>query len=91
MNHPQKKKNFFRSPDSRLSGTFLTYAQPNSSVRGVADLRGCCFDPQLGQYSVRELMIVIATGFIPLSPLSVVSFFFFFWGGGGKQPVAWTE
>ena len=31
------------------------------------------FDPRLGQYSFRGLMIVIATGFIPLSPLSVVS------------------
>ena len=40
-------------------------------------------DPQLGQYSFRGLMIVIVTGFIPLSPLSVVS--------TGKQPVAWKE
>ena len=29
--------------------------------------------PQLGQYSLRGLMIVIATGFIPLSPMSVFS------------------
>ena len=28
----------------------------------------CWFDPQLGQYSFRGLMIVIATGSIPLSP-----------------------
>ena len=33
---------------------------------------GRWFDPRLGQYSFRGLMIVIATGFIPLSPLSVV-------------------
>ena len=49
-------------------------AEPHSSVGSVADLRagGCWFDPWLGQYSVRGLMIVITTGFIPLSPLSVV-------------------
>ena len=29
--------------------------------------------PRLGQYSFRGLMIVLATGFIPLSLLSVVS------------------
>ena len=47
----------------------------HSSVGSVADLRtgGRWFDLQLGQYSFRGLMIVIATGFIPLSPLSVVS------------------
>ena len=33
---------------------------------------GRWFDLRLGQYSFRGLMIVIATGFIPLSPLSVV-------------------
>ena len=33
---------------------------------------GRLFDPWLGQYSFLGLMIVIATGFIPLSPLSVV-------------------
>ena len=49
-------------------------AKPNSSVGRVADLRtgGRGFDPQLGQYSFRGLMIVIATGFIPRSPLSIV-------------------
>ena len=31
------------------------------------------FDPQLGQYSFRGLTIVIATIFIPLAPLSIVS------------------
>ena len=34
---------------------------------------GRWFDPRLGQYSFRGFMIVIVTGFIPLSPLSVVS------------------
>ena len=33
---------------------------------------GRWFNPRLGQYSFQGLMIVIATGFIPLSPLSVV-------------------
>ena len=48
---------------------------PHSSVGSVADLRTgvCWFDAWLGQYSFRGLMIVIATGFIPLSPLSVAS------------------
>ena len=48
---------------------------PISSVGSVADLRtgGPWVDPRLGQYSFPGLMIVIATGFIPLSPLSVVS------------------
>ena len=47
----------------------------HSSVGSVADLRrgGCWFDPWLSQYSFQGLMIVIVTGFIPLSPLSVVS------------------
>ena len=46
-------------------------AEPHSSVGSVADVRtgGHRFDPRLGQYSFRGLMIVIATGFIPLSPL----------------------
>ena len=34
---------------------------------------GTWFDRQLGQYFFRGLMIVNATGFIPLSSLSVVS------------------
>ena len=51
-------------------------AEPHSSVDSVADLRtgGCCFDPGLDQYSFQGLMIiVIATGLIPLSLLSIVS------------------
>ena len=49
-------------------------AEPHSSVGRVADLRtgDRWFDPQLGQYSFRGMMIVIATGVIPLSPLFVV-------------------
>ena len=46
-----------------------------SSVDSVVDLRtgGRWFDTWLGQYSFQGLMIVIVTGFIPFSPLSVVS------------------
>ena len=49
------------------------FAEPHSSAGSVADLRtgGHQFDPRLGKYSFTGLMIVIATGFIPLSPLSV--------------------
>ena len=52
-----------------------TTAEPTSSVGSVSDLRtgGRWFDPRLGQYSFRELMIVIATKFIPVSPLPVGS------------------
>ena len=59
-------------------------AKPHSSVSSIADLKtgGCWFDPRLGQYSMQGFMIVIATGFIPLSLLSVVL---------GKQSVAWKE
>ena len=49
-------------------------AEPHSSVGSSADLRtGRWFDPRLGQYSFRALMTVIATGFISLSSLPVVS------------------
>ena len=50
-------------------------AEHHSSIGKEADLRagGRGFDPRFSQYSFRDLMIVIATGFIPLSPLSVVS------------------
>ena len=53
----------------------MKFAEPNSSVGSVADLRtgGCWFDLWLGQYSFRGLMIVIVTGFIPLSRQSVIS------------------
>ena len=39
----------------------------------VLRLGGYWLDPHLGQYSFRGLMIMIATGFVPLSPLSIVS------------------
>ena len=57
---------------------YSLYAEPHCSVGSVADLRtgGRWFDPRLGQYSIRGLRIVIATGFIPLSPMSVVSTMF---------------
>ena len=65
-------------------------AEPHRSVCSVPDLRtrGRWFDPRLGQYSFRGLMIVIATGFIPLSPLSCVYMDNDYMG---KQPVAWKE
>ena len=68
-----------------LISVFL--AELQSSVGSVADLRtgGRWFYPRLGQYSFQGLMIIIATGFIPLPLLSVVSTMFFL----GKQPVAW--
>ena len=48
---------------------------PMGSVASVVDLKtgGRWFDPRLGQYSFRGLMIAIATEFIPPTPLSVVS------------------
>ena len=54
----------------------MDIAEPHCSV-GIAlqtNLRtgGRWFDPQLGQYSFQGLMMVTATGFIPLSQLSVV-------------------
>ena len=46
-------------------------AELHSSV-GSVQTGDCWFDPRLGQFSFRRLMIVTATGFIPPSPLSVV-------------------
>ena len=53
----------------------MTQAELYCLVGRVRDLRteGCSFDPWLGQYSFGGLMIVSATEFIPLSPLSIVS------------------
>ena len=53
-----------------VTGFITPWAEPYS----IVDLRtgGLWFDSRLGQYSFHGLMIVIATGFIPLSPLSVV-------------------
>ena len=52
-----------------------SFAEPHGSVASDPDLRtgGRWFDSRLGQHSFHGLMIVIATGFIPLSPLSVLS------------------
>ena len=49
-------------------------AKPHNSVDSVADLRtgGRWFNSQLSQYSFHGLMTVNETGFISLSPLSVV-------------------
>ena len=76
--------------DMIVSCNFLLFsAAPHSSVGSVADLRtgGGWFDPRLSQYSFRGLTISIATGFITLSPLSIVSNN----GYVGKQPVAWKQ
>ena len=75
---------FVRKNKPRATSAIL--AEPLSSVGRVADLRtgGGWSDPRFGQYFFRGLMIVIATGFIFLSPLSIVSTM-------GKQPVAWKE
>ena len=55
--------------------SYHSIAESHSSVGSVADsgAGGRWFDPQLGQYSFQRLMIVIATGVILLSPLSIVS------------------
>ena len=60
-------------PRSRSSS--LLPAEPYSTVSSAQDLRteGRWLDPRLGQYSFRGLMIVIATGFIPLSTLAIFS------------------
>ena len=53
----------------------IRISKHHSSVCNVADLRtgGRWFDPRLGQNSFWGLTIVISTGFIPLSPVCVVS------------------
>ena len=50
-------------------------AKSHGSVGSVANLRigGRWLYPQFSKHSFQGLMIVIATGFIPLSPLFVVS------------------
>ena len=48
--------------------------EPHSSASNVEYLKtGGRFDPRLGQYSFQGFMMVIATGFIPISPMSFVS------------------
>ena len=70
-----KWKGVLICPTFQKSKKAFTRAEPQSSVGRVAHLRtgGGWFDPRLGQNSFRGLVIVIATGFIPLSPLSDVS------------------
>ena len=57
----------------RLPG--MRRAETYSSIGSIQDsrTRGRWSDPRRGQYSFRGLIIVIATGFIPLSSLSIVS------------------
>ena len=60
-----------------------------SAVGSEQNLRigGRWLDPRLGQYSFQGSVIVIATGFIPHSPLSIVLTMVYV----GKHPVAWKE
>ena len=61
-----------------------SFAQPHSSLGSVAELRtGRCFDLWLTQFSFRGLMIIIVTGFIPLTFVRCFNN-----GYVGKQPVA---
>ena len=64
-------------------------AEPNGSVSSIEDMRtgGCWFDSWARPLLFQGLMMVIATGFIPLSPPSIISTMFML----GKQPVAWKE
>ena len=75
--HREKRRNCLLQAISSFLTMFSTQNQIyfSFSVGSVQDLRtgDRWFDPQPGQYSFRGLMIVIATGLIPLSPLSVVS------------------
>ena len=57
---------------------------PNSSRSVALQTGGRCFDPQLGQYSFRGLMKIIATGLITAVRC-------FDNGYVEKQPVAWKE
>ena len=66
-----------------------TQVEPHSSVGSCVDLRtgGRWFDPRLRQCFLQGLMIVIVTGFIPLSRLSFVLIMVYV----GKQRIAWKE
>ena len=69
-----KNEKYCSSSRMRLFFLVFMFTKPYSPVGSVQDLStgGRWFDPRLGQYSFRGLMIVIATGFIPISPLSIV-------------------
>ena len=62
---------------------------PHSPFGSLQDMRtgGHWFSPHLGQNSFQGLMIVIAIGYIPLSPACIC----FDNGYVGNQPVAWEE
>ena len=68
---------FFDRKEWLLFNTIASSAQfePHSSIGSVQDLRtgDIRFDFRLGQYFLQGLMIVIATGLIPLSLLSILS------------------
>ena len=67
--------------------SYFSSVKPHSSVGSIAYFsRGRWFNPRLGQYSFWGLMIVIATGFIPLTTVP-----WFDNSYVGKQPVAWKE
>ena len=63
------------TPDIPEHGSMVLSPSLCRSVGSVQDLRtdGPWFDIKIGQYSFRGLMIVISTGYIPLSLLSIVS------------------
>ena len=67
--------NLYQIPSNNFDPLKKTQTEPHRSVGSFADLRtgGSWFDPWPSQYSFRGLMIVITIGFIPLSPLSIVS------------------
>ena len=54
----------------QFAGSGKPLAEPHGPVGNIQDLRtgGHWFDPQLSQYSLGGLVIVIGTYFIPLSP-----------------------
>ena len=58
-----------------LPESSLHHNPPHSSVGSLQDLRtgGRWFNPRLGQNSFQGPMIIIATGYIPLSRPSIVS------------------
>ena len=75
MNKREKPQIFLPNKITKMCLCKRQLGVPHSSVGSVQDLRtgGRLSDPWLGQYSFREIMIVIAAGFIPLSLLSIIS------------------
>ena len=64
--------------DSSFDKSLKALGRAHSSVGWIEDLRtgGRWFDPRLGRYSFRAQMIVIASLFLSLEPLSVLSTMF---------------